>query len=212
MNKEELLELLKKKEFREEIKEIISAFSKVKREDFAPKQLRDYVYEDIPLPLESGAAISQPSTIAFILTLLNLQKCQKILEIGSGSGYMLSLISNIIKEGEIYGIEIKDSLAIKAKKLLLQDKKIHILIKDGLSGLKSKAPFDRILISAAAQTEETIIPLISQLKDTGILVAPIKDSLIQFIKSSGLVEKHEFPGFAFVPLVGNHREEPHSNL
>ena len=200
MDKQQLLESLKYNGFHEKI---INAFAKVKREDFIPEQYQNLAYEDIALPLEQVATISQPYTIAFMLNLLELQpnKNQKILEIGSGSGYVLALISAIIKKGKIYGVEIINSLAKKSKQLLKKDKKIKILNKDGSNGLPDKAPFDRILISASAN--EIPSDLYQQLKNNGILVAPVRDSIFQIRKKNKKIEIKEFPGFVFVPLVRN---------
>ena len=94
MQKEQLIESLKREGFSSEI---LRAFEKVKREDFIPSELRDEAYVDAPLPLEKGATISQPFTIAFMLNLLELKKGLKILEIGSGCGYVLALLAEIIE-------------------------------------------------------------------------------------------------------------------
>src|SRR3989338_8202042 len=84
---------------------IADAFQKVRREDFLPEHLKPYAYENMALPLEEGSSLSQPKTIAFMIELLELTPNQKILEIGSGSGYVLALLSELIKEGKIYGME-----------------------------------------------------------------------------------------------------------
>lgn len=195
MNKKQLLESLKKQKFQEKI---IEAFKKIKREEFIPEHLENLAYEDIALLLEEGATISQPYTIAFMLNLLELRECQKVLEIGSGSGYVLALISKIIKKGEIYGIEIIKSLAEKSKNLLFKDKKITVLDRDGSNGLLEAAPFDRILISASSNN----IPyhLIDQLKYEGIIVAPVKNSIFQIKKHGDKITTKEYEGFVFVPL------------
>lgn len=201
MDKEELLNHLRKQGCAENI---VSAFANVSRENFAPPHLRGYAYEDLPLTIENGATISQPSTIAFMLKLLDLKQGQKILEIGSGSGYSLALISHIIKEGKIYGIELIKRLAVKSKSLLKEDSNISIFNKNGFNGLKEHAPYDRILISASADT----IPshLIHQLKDSGILVAPVNQSIFFIKKENGEIIEKEYPGFAFVPLIkGNEK-------
>lgn len=203
MNKQQLLESLKIHKFH---KEIIKAFEKVKREDFIPKILKYYAYEDTALPLEKGATISQPYTIAFMLNLLELKPNQKILEIGSGSGYVLALISEISKNSQIYGIEIISSLAKKSKQNLKNYKNIKIYNKDGYSGLPEKAPFDRILISAAAN--EIPSHLYPQLKDKGILVTPVRNSIFQIKKQKSRIEKKEFPGFVFVPLIDFEYKNP----
>src|SRR3989344_3364583 len=102
MNKAQLLKSLKAQGFPEKI---LDAFGEIHREDFVPENLKEYAYYDEALPLESSATISQPYTIAFMLNLLELKKGQKILEIGSGCGYVLALLNEITK-GKIYGIEI----------------------------------------------------------------------------------------------------------
>lgn len=195
MNKKQLLESLKSKRFPEKI---VDSFRKIKREEFVPKHLKNLAYEDTALSLEEGATISQPYTIAFMLNLLELRGGQKILEIGSGSGYVLALISKIIKKGEIYGVEIIKSLAVKSQNLLIRDKKINIINKDGSNGLPEAAPFDRILISASSNN----IPyyLIDQLKYEGIIVAPVKNSIFQIKKHSDKITTKNYEGFVFVPL------------
>ena len=195
-SKQELLENLKANGFSESI---IKAFEKIKREDFILPQYKSLAYEDIALPLEGGATISQPYTIAFMLSLLELKRGQKILEIGSGSGYVLALISEIILDGEIYGLEIIKSLAEKSKNLLKKDKSIKIINQDGSNGLSEHAPFDRILVSASA--EELPLNLYAQLKNNGILVAPIKESIFQIKEQNSKIKLKEFPGFVFVPLI-----------
>jgi protein-L-isoaspartate(D-aspartate) O-methyltransferase len=177
----------------------ILAFEKVKREDFVPSHLFSFSYEDIPLPNVDGSSIPQPSTVAFMLKLLDLKQGQKILEIGSGSGYVLSLISEIIKEGKIYGLELHRNLAIRSKKLLERDSNIDIFIRNGFNGLKELAPFDRIIVSASAKS----IPshLIHQLSDDGVLVCPVNQSIFKIKKGKNGIEEEEHPGFGFVGLI-----------
>jgi len=198
MNKWELLEHLRKQNFSERI---IKAFERVRREEFLPEHLQNYAYEDIALPIEEGQTLSQPSTIAFVLSLLDPQSGQKILEIGAGSGYVLALLSTMLDSAEIFGVEIRESLALKAKQRLVNDKKIKILHRDGSNGLPDEAPFDRILVSAAASDFSTIANLTDQLKENGILVAPVNHSIFQIRKINGKIEKNEYEGFAFVPLI-----------
>lgn len=198
MEKEQLLNYLRQQGFSEKI---IKAFEKVRREDFLPEHLKNYAYENIALPIEEGQTLSQPSTIAFVLALLELEEGQKILEIGAGSGYVLALISSMLDNADIYGVEIREKLAMKARERLASEKKVHILCRDGTNGLPNEAPFDRILISAAASDMSIIAHLTEQLKEEGILVAPVKNSLFQIRKRRGKIEKEEYEGFAFVPLI-----------
>jgi len=202
MDKSHLLQSLKRNDFSEHI---INAFASVEREDFLPEELRDYSYEDIALPIGEGQTISQPTTIAIMLSLLEVKRNQKVLEIGSGSGYVLALLSVLVgKKGEVYGIERIKSLADGSKKILKKNKNIAVYNRDGFEGLEEHAPFDRILISAG--TERVPEKLIPQLKNNGILVVPIgsnhEKSMMQFKKINDELQlKKEIPGFAFVPLI-----------
>ena len=110
MNKDEFLALLKKKNVSDAV---INAFDKIKREDFVPAHLVGYAYEDMALPVMEGSTLSQPSTVAFMLSLLEVSNGQKILEIGSGSGFVLALLAELNKTGKIYGLEIIKELAIR---------------------------------------------------------------------------------------------------
>ena len=202
MNKEELLQNLKRQGF---VDKIIQAFSKVRREDFIKLDLQKFAYENIALPINDGETISQPSTIAFMLSLLKVHENQKIMEIGSGCGYVLALISEIVgKNGRVSGVEISHKLAEKSKQTLKNYKNISIFNKNGREGLPRQAPFDRILISAALEKIPDIV--LNQLKEDGIIVAPIGDASMQTLIS---MQKHEnnffvlkrIPGFLFVPFV-----------
>lgn len=196
MNKDELLDSLRKKGYSENI---ISSFQAVKREDFVPQHLLGYAYEDLALPVMDGSTLSQPSTIAFMFDLLDLKEDQKILEIGSGSGYALALLAEIAKKGKVYGVEIIQQLGINAKEYLKDKTNVEIFIRNGSQGLADFAPYDRILVSASCP--EIPRNLFSQLKDDGILVAAVKNSIFQIKKVNGETIEKEFPGFAFVPLV-----------
>lgn len=203
MDKAHLLSQLKKEEFP---KKIIKAFEKVQREKFIPLNLKNHAYEDTALPLEDGATISQPSTIAFMLALLEISdKKLKILEIGSGSGYVLALLSELSPKSKIYGIEIIPNLAEKSKEYLKDNRNVDIIIKNGFNGLLRKAPFDRVLTSASSN----YLPrhLYPQLKEKGIIVAPVKNSIFQIKKQNNKIIVREFPGFVFVPLIKNNNNQ-----
>lgn len=202
--KKALLESLNQKGFSDKI---LQAFSKVKREGFVPNKIKEYAYEDTSLPIGNGQTISQPYTIAMMFSLLELKRGQKILEIGSGCGYALALLSEIVgKKGKVYGIEIVKKLAEKSKRNLKEYKNIKVYNKNGRLGLKEKAPFSAILISA--RNKEIPEKLVSQLKNNGIIVAPLGNNSVQsltaFKKVKGKLKlKKEIPGFVFVPLVGS---------
>lgn len=201
MKKEGLLRHLKNHGFSDSI---VGAFGRINREDFVPDEFIEYAYEDQPLPIGLGQTISQPYTIAFMLGLLELKDNQRILEVGSGSGYVLALMNEISKNSELFGVEVVKELAEKSQKVLGGKKNIKIVYGDGSKGLPKEAPFDRILVSAAA--EELPQKLVNQLDINGILVAPVRNSIVCVIKKSSGNEIKEYPGFSFVPLV--EREKP----
>lgn len=198
MDKKELLRSLKKQKFPQDI---IDAFDKVNREDFIPQSSRDMAYKDTALPIGKGQTISQPYIIAFMLSLLKLEseKKQKILEIGSGSGYVLALLNEITgKDSEIYGIERIKELAERSQEIL-KNKNVKVIHGDGSKGLPKQKPFDRIIVSAAA--DEIPSKLVRQLKVGGILVVPVKNSIYQIQRFTNDNKIQEFPGFRFVPLI-----------
>ncbi|MBS3092363.1 protein-L-isoaspartate O-methyltransferase [Candidatus Pacearchaeota archaeon] len=201
MQKQALLASLKKQGFS---KRIIEAFKKIKREEFIPEEFKKYAYEDMPLSIGYGQTISQPFTIAFMLNLLELDKLTKnnkikILEIGSGSGYVLALINKISKNSEIYGIERIKEIVEKSQEILKEHENIKIFNRNGANGLTDRAGFDRILISAACPR----IPnhLFGQLNNDGVMVASVRNSVFQFKKQNNSIIAKEFFGFVFVPLV-----------
>lgn len=202
-DKDELLMLLGTKDLPGEV---MKAFSMVPREDFVSYQLRGKAYEDTALPIGHGQTISQPSTIATMLSELDLKPKQKVLEVGSGSGYVLALISSIVgSKGKVVGIEVIKELAEKSKENFEGRKHIKIYHNNGSVGAKEEGPFDRILVSAAihAMPEK----LISQLKVGGILVAPKGSRFEQEIVVIRRKSKTELeilkrlPGYLFVPFV-----------
>ncbi|MBS3071745.1 protein-L-isoaspartate O-methyltransferase [Candidatus Pacearchaeota archaeon] len=197
MDKTSLLNILKSQNLPEKI---VNVFEVVPRENFVPERLAAYAYEDLALPLEDGSSISQPSTIAFMLSLLDPKQNQKILEIGSGSGYALALISQIIKNGKIFGLEINKVLAIKSKRILDRDSNVQILNRSGINGLPEFAPFDRILVSAAFNDLRIPFAISDQLADNGIMIAPVKSSIFKLEKIDGKLKETQYPGFAFVPF------------
>ncbi|MEK6824994.1 MAG: protein-L-isoaspartate O-methyltransferase [Nanoarchaeota archaeon] len=196
MDKKELVELLRERRISEQT---LGAFKKVKREAFVQEDYRKYSYEDRALPIAHGATISQPSTIAFMLDLLELKPNLSVLEIGSGSGYVLALI-DAITSSKVYGVEIIKELARSSQRVLEHNKNIIIINKSGSRGLPEHAPYDRILISASAC--RVPLYLLNQLKDGGIIVASVRNSIIKLKKNKDRIKKEEFPGFAFVPLQG----------
>ncbi len=186
--------------------EIISAFKEIKRADFLPESMKDLADEDVALTIDHGQTISQPMTVAFMLELLEPKEGNKILDIGSGSGWTTALLSKIVGEkGKVIAFEIVQGLSDfgknNANKYGFVDKGIaEFICADGSKGYEKEAPYDRILVSAAGSA----IPQAwkDQLKEGGRIVAPVKNSIWLLIKEPGnkFTEK-EYPGFVFVPLL-----------
>ncbi len=201
MGKAELIQSLRSKGFHERI---VNAFEKIRREDFIPENFKGMAYEDIALPLTPDQTISQPSTIALTLSMLKLKENKKVLEIGSGCGYVLALMSEIVGEkGKVCGVEIVKDIADNCIELLKDYKNITVYNRNGKT-MSEEAPFDRILISAALQSIPKEIS--DQLAENGTIVAPIGPRFMQTLtsmKKTGdkLVIEKEIPGFIFVPFV-----------
>ena len=185
--------------------DVFSAMLKVPREKFVDKKHRDIAYRDGPVPIAQGQTMSQPYTVAFMTDLLDLQGDKKVLEIGTGSGYQAAVLSHLAKE--VFTIEIIRQLADRAKKRLkkLGYKNVHVKVGSGEWGWKKHAPYDAILVTAGIEKE---IPrtLLDQLKDGGVLVAPVgKGSdkvMTKFVKTKGgKIKKSKYGIFWFVPFV-----------
>ncbi len=186
---------------------IAHAFLRVPRELFLSKENIFRAYEDMALPTQHGQTISQPTTIAHMLELLDVKKGMNVLEVGSGCGYVLALLSYLVGEnGKVWGMELEKDLVEfsqeKIKELGLNN--VEIATGDGAQGWKEHAPFDRILVSAAVP----FIPpaLFKQLKEKGHIIAPVGDSfsqrLVKMAKFNGKILKREMEGnwYEFVPL------------
>ncbi|MBU2612181.1 MAG: protein-L-isoaspartate(D-aspartate) O-methyltransferase [Nanoarchaeota archaeon] len=197
MTKEDLIRGFKRQRIPEKI---LKAFEKIERNNFIPKEYRAEAYKDVALPIGYGQTISQPYTISFMLSILELRNNQKILEVGSGSGYVLALINEISKNSELFGIERIRGLAEISRKVLERYNGIKIIYGDGSKGLPEKAPFDRIIVSAAAN--EIPQKLLQQLSIGGIMVAPVRNSIVKIKKFVNENKIEKYPGFVFVPLVG----------
>ncbi len=182
---------------------VIEAMLKIPRHKFLPEHLGDYAYSDGPLPIGMGQTISQPYIVAYMTELLSLNKGDKVLEIGTGSGYQAAILAEI--GCDVYTIEIVEILTFRANKVLqnLGYKNIHFKVDDGYMGWKEHAPYDAILVTAAPP--EIPEPLTEQLKVGGKMVVPIGDYFQELIllkkTREGLKEKRVTP-VRFVPMTG----------
>lgn len=194
MTKQQLLEILRSEGFDDKI---LKAFKEVDREKFVPPEYKELTYEDRPLPIGFDQTISQPTTIAFMLSKLNLIN-GKILEVGSGSGYVLELMHNIAPDAKIIGTERIKELAARSSQMLSDLEGVKIVHTEHGVGLPSDAPFDRILVSASAR--ELPGKLIAQLSEGGRIVCPVRSYILVLDKINGKIRGEQFPGFAFVKL------------
>ncbi len=195
---------------------LIDVFLAVDRKNFIPESFSEFAYYNEPLPIGNDQTISQPLTVAFMLELLDLRAGDKVLEIGSGSGWQTALIAKMVEyEGGIaedkdgrYGVvslERIDSLAQMAinnvsKYGFLEKGVVKIINFDGTKGYETEAPFDKIIASASGKE----IPQTwkDQLIIGGRIVAPVEESIVILDKKGkNEFEKREFHGFAFVPLI-----------
>jgi protein-L-isoaspartate(D-aspartate) O-methyltransferase len=186
-------------------KTVLEAINKLPRHLFLNSSFADYAYQDKAFPIGAGQTISQPYTVAFQSQLLEVKKEDKILEIGTGSGYQTAVLC--LMGAKVYSIERQNELfkqtSILLPKLGIRPK--HLSFGDGYKGLPNHAPFDSIIVTAGAP----IIPqaLMAQLKIGGRLVIPLGDEnqimTLLIRKNETQFEKHEFGDFKFVPLLEN---------
>lgn len=201
----ELIKIMKNSGFLNDNK-VELAIRKSPRHEFVPKSLLDMAYENIPISLMKNQTISQPSVVSRMTELLNVMEGQKILEIGSGSGWQSAILSFLVAHGKVFSIERHPKLVKFAKENLnkLGIQNVDIILGDGSLGLSQESPFDRIIITAACKKVPP--PLFEQLSLDGLLIAPVGEysqSLILFKKTSqGIIEIKNQPGYVFVPLLG----------
>jgi protein-L-isoaspartate(D-aspartate) O-methyltransferase len=188
---------------------IINAFKKVPRHEFIPENIRGHAYADQPLSIGHGQTISAPSMIAIMLESLDLKAGQKVLEVGTGSGYNAALIADVVgQKGKVFSIERIDELAEFGRANLEKTGYglVQVVAGDGTCGYKKEAPWDRILVTACAP--EVPKPLVEQLKIGGKLGTPVgkhymsQTWVIVEKRDKGEIKTEERGGCSFVPLVG----------
>ena len=185
---------------------VLKAIAHLPRHFFFPKDFEEKAYENIAFPIDGGQTISQPYTVAFQSQLLDVVKGDKVLEIGTGSGYQAAILH--LLGAEVHTVETVRQLHLHSKALFHKlGLKIHTYYKDGSEGLIEQAPYDKIILTAAAPTISK--HLTEQLKVKGKLVAPVGNKDVQkmiLIKRTGENEydKSEHGTFTFVPLTGTY--------
>ncbi len=182
---------------------VIKAMRAVPREIFVPEWEKEHAYLDTPLEIGKGQTISAPHMVAIMCEALDLNEGQKILEIGSGSGYHAAVVSKIIGKGKVYSIERFHSLVKKAEENLNKTgiKNVMIVEGDGSVGLPKYSPYDRIYVTCAAPSIPQ--PLIDQLKKGGKLLIPVGEvfSRLILLEKNEKIRKKDLGGCAFVPLI-----------
>lgn len=186
-------------------KRVLAAFYKVERHKFVPEKTRIMAYDDSALSIGEGQTISQPYMAALMTEILDLRGTERVLEIGTGSGYQAAILAELSKE--VFTVERIESLAKNAQRLLLDDlgyTNIHIKNDDGTLGWSTEAPFERIIVTAASLRIPS--PLAEQLCDNGKLVLPLGDTFSQILtlaeKKSGVITTQQICSCVFVPLIG----------
>ena len=184
-------------------KRVLDAMASVEREKFVPAEQRPYAYADGPLDIGHRQTISQPYIVAFMTEALDLQPTDKVLEIGTGSGYQAAVLAEIAKE--VYTIEIVAPLAERSGKLLqtLGYKNIHTRTGDGYKGWPEAAPFDKIILTAAPP--QVPQQLLDQLKTGGKMVLPVGENvqeLLRLTKTEAGIKRENLLAVRFVPMTG----------
>ena len=195
--------ILKLRQFGISNKEILACIETLDRSDFVSESFLDRCLEDIPLPIDCGQTISQPSLVAFMTQQLEIPQRSKVLEIGTGSGYQTAILAKL--SSRVYSIERYKTLADMAKKRLekLNISNVTILLNDGFFGYAPQAPFDRIILTAAVEEIPSLV--ISQLKVGGIMIVPVglpnqKQSLLKVVKNEKGLDITELMSVRFVQM------------
>ncbi len=184
---------------------VMEAMAQVPRHDFVPDYERHYAYANGPLPIGCGQTISQPYIVALMTDLLDCGAQDRVLEVGTGSGYQAAVLSRVV--GEVYSVEIIPTLAERAKKLLARLGYDNVATRtgDGYGGWPEHAPYDGILVTAAAPSVPP--PLIEQLREGARLIIPVgpqhghQELLMLEKRPEGEVQRTNVLGVAFVPLT-----------
>ncbi|MCK4646051.1 MAG: protein-L-isoaspartate(D-aspartate) O-methyltransferase [Candidatus Aminicenantes bacterium] len=186
-------------------RKVLEVMGKVPRHLFVSSRYQRRAYEDNPLPIDEGQTISQPYIVALMTQHLKLKKGEKVLEVGTGSGYQAAVLAHLTDR--VYSIEIRENLAKKATKTLekLNYDQVQVKCADGYFGWEEHAPFDTIIVTCAANHVPP--PLLKQLKEGGRLIIPLGSTLYfqnltLITKTKGKPEVRHILGVRFVPMVG----------
>jgi protein-L-isoaspartate(D-aspartate) O-methyltransferase len=187
---------------------VLGAMAKVPREEFVPPESRGASYEDGPLPIGYGQTISQPYIVAFMTEQLRPKPSDRVLEIGTGSGYQAAILSELVSD--VYSIEIVEPLAKNAEATLqrLGYKNVHVKVGDGYKGWPEEGAFDAIIVTCAP--DKVPQPLVDQMKDGGRMIIPVGDRFAQELylleKKNGQLKQSATLPVRFVPMTGERQK------
>ena len=194
--------------------QVLAVMGRVPRHEFVPERLRRDAYRDYPLPIGQGQTISQPYIVAFMTEQLEPKPTDRVLEVGTGSGYQAAVLAEMT--AEVYTMEIIEELAQRAAADLkrLGYTNVHVRAGDGYRGWAEAAPFDAVIVTCAP--EHVPQPLVDQLKEGGRMVIPIgriwNQELVLLRKRGGKLEQHAVLPVSFVPMTGQAAGRPKSEI
>ncbi len=183
---------------------VLEVMGKVPREEFVPENVRAGSYQDSPLPIGYDQTISQPYIVAFMTEQLRLQPADRVLEVGTGSGYQAAILAELV--AEVYTIEIVEPLGKTAESTLqrLGYKNVHVKVGDGYKGWREHSPFDAVIVTCAP--DHVPQPLVDQLKEGGRMIIPVGERFAQQLylleKKNGRVQQSAVLPVRFVPMAG----------
>jgi len=188
---------------------VLNSMGTTPRHEFVPSKYKPQAYQDIAIPIGASQTISSPFIVAFMTQALNPQPTDKVLEIGTGSGYQAAILSPLVQD--VYTIEIVEKLGLETTDLLekLNYANVHCRIGDGFKGWEEHAPFDKIIVTCSP--EDVPAPLVKQLKDGGLMVIPVGERYQQMLclmrKTGDKLEKDELQPTLFVPMTGTAEDQ-----
>jgi protein-L-isoaspartate(D-aspartate) O-methyltransferase len=188
---------------------VLDALRQVPRHRFVPPEMREFAYEDAPLPIGLGQTISQPYVVAFMTEALELKPQDRVLEIGTGSGYQAAVLSLLVRE--VYSLEIVEQLGKEAETRLKQlgYANVHVRIGDGYRGWPEAEPFDAIIVTAAPEDVPPV--LVEELRPGGRMVVPVgryEQDLIRLRRTAKGIERESLLPVRFVPMVRGGEKAP----
>lgn len=186
-------------------RKVLDVMRKIPRHEFVPENMKSYAYQDEPLPIGEGQTISQPYIVAYMTEVLNLKGDEKVLEIGTGSGYQAAILAELVKE--VFTVEVVSPLSVKAQKVLkkLGYNNIYFKIGDGTLGWEENAPYDAVMVTAAPAKVPKALQ--EQLEIPGRMVIPVGSTFQELVlvkREMKKFKKRKLLPVRFVPLISKH--------